>query len=486
MTRSHTEICTAIARQLAESIGEDRFEMWFSGKSVFEFGDNLVIVRASDDLSLSFIRQQFDSSIRAAIGSVTGSTTKIQFALTGNPETIPNQGCLFSDNELVDAGLETRQPAAKRNGPRRTSGAKTAAQTAALPFDSKESRQRSRPLTLDSFQFGDDNLLLKTAISQVLAFPGKFNPLVLHGQVGSGKTHLAQGIVAAARTGGNYRRSMCLSAEQFTTGFIEGLHGRGLPVFRNKYRQLDLLVLDDIQFLAGKKATIVEFQNTIEAMLRSGKQIVITVDRPIYELDFLGESLATRLASGMTCPIAWPDTESRIVIAENHARHLGIELSPDTIRHVCQRMGRDVRMLFGAINRIHAATSAMGKTIDPAAASQLLSDLFHSQTPVISIERIEQVVCDVCGVSSEEIKGQKRIKRVSTARMLAIWLTRQHTTAGLAEIGEYFGGRNHSTIVAARKKIDTLNSADAEIDIKSQRVKLSAALERLETRLRVG
>lgn len=486
MTRSHTEICTAIARQLAESIGEDRFEMWFGDKSVFEFGDNLVVVRASDDLSLSFIRQQFDSSIRAAVGSVTGSTTKIQFALAGKSKAVPNQGCLFSDNELVDAGVESRQPVAKRYGPRRMPGTKSGTQTAALPFDSKESRQHSRSLTLESFQFGDDNLLLKTAISQVLAFPGKFNPLVLYGQVGSGKTHLAQGIVAAARTSCNYRRSMCLSAEQFTTGFIEGLHGRGLPVFRNKYRQLDLLVLDDIQFLAGKKATIVEFQNTIEAMLRSGKQIVITVDRPVYELDFLGESLTTRLASGMTCPISWPDIESRIVIAENHARHLGIQLSPDTIRHVCQRMGRDVRMLFGAINRIHAATSAMGNTIDPAAASQLLSDLFHSQTPVISMDRIEQVVCDICGVSSEEIKGQKRIKRVSTARMLAIWLTRRHTTAGLAEIGEYFGGRNHSTIVAARKKIDTLKSADAEIDIKSQRVKLSAALERLETRLRVG
>ncbi len=486
MTRSHTEICSAIARQLAESIGEDRFEMWFGGKGVFEICDNSVVICVSDDLSLSFVRQHFDATIRATVSSVSGTATSIRFALAGKPELLPNQGCLFSDSQLVDAGRESREPAAKQSGLRRASVAWGGAQTASIPFDKPESRQRSRPLTLDWFEFGDDNLLLKTAISQVLAFPGKFNPLVLYGQVGSGKTHLAQAIVAAARLGGNYRRSLCLSAEQFTTGFIEGLHGKGLPLFRNKYRQLDLLVLDDIQFLAGKKATIVEFQNTIEAMLRSGKQIVITVDRPIFELDFLGESLATRLASGMTCPISWPDIKSRIVIAENHARHLGIELSPDTIRHVCQRMGRDVRMLFGAINRIHAATSAMGKTIHPADASQLLSDLFHSQTPVISMERIEQVVCDLCGVSPEEIKGQKRIKRVSTARMLAIWLARQHTSAALAEIGDYFGGRNHSTIVAARKKIDSLNNADAEIDIKSQRVKLSATLERLESRLRVG
>jgi chromosomal replication initiator protein len=304
--------------------------------------------------------------------------------------------------------------------------------------------------------------------------------------VGCGKTHLAQAIVAAARKGGNYRRCLCLSAEQFTTGFIEGLHGKGLPLFRNKYRQLDLLALDGVQFLSGKKATIVEFQNTMEAMLRAGKQIVITVDRPLFELDFLGESLTTRLASGMTCPIAWPDLESRIRIVENHARSLGVSLKNDTIRHVCERMGRDVRMLFGAINRVHAATTALRKSIDPPTASQLLSDLFQSQTPLISMERIEHVVCDVCGVSPAEIRGQKRIRRVSTARMLAIWLTRQHTTAGLAEIGEYFGGRNHSTVVAARKKIDAMQVANAEIDIKSQRVKLSEALERLESQLRAG
>jgi chromosomal replication initiator protein len=143
-------------------------------------------------------------------------------------------------------------------------------------------------------------------------------------------------------------------------------------------------------------------------------------------------------------------------------------------------------MLIGALNRVHAATLAMERTLDAAAARELLADMFQSQSPIISLERIEQIVCDVCGVQPDELKSQKRIKRVSTARMLAIWLSRRHTSAGLAEIGNYYGGRNHSTIVAARKKIDFMNQSDDVIDIKSQRIKVSAALERLESRLRVG
>ncbi len=492
MTRSFTEINATIARHVAESIGEDRFEMWFAGDDVFRIAEGQLVVQAADDLSLSFIRQQFGPAIQQALSAIAGPACSIRYTLSGHHAGAVKQACLFTDEEFATAGREAEpRPAGKPNRRSRTvRPARGATATAPAETESKTKTETEtktpRQPTLAQFQFGADNKLLETAVEQMLACPGKFNPLVVHGPVGCGKTHLLQAITAEARRRPGYRRCACLTSEQFTSGFIEGLQGKGLPLFRNKYRQLDLLAIDDVQFLAGKKATLVEFQNTVESLMRTGKQIVISSDRPIFELEFLGESLMTRLSSGMNCPIAWPDHGARLAIAENHARQTGVTLRAETIQVICQHLGRDVRMLLGAINRIHAASLACGESLDTEAACELLADMFQSQSPIISLERIERAVCDVCGVQPEELRSPKRIKRISTARMLAIWLSRRHTSAGLAEIGAYYGGRNHSTVVAARKKIEAMHQSEEVIDIKSQRIKVSVALERLENRLRTG
>lgn len=502
MTRSFTEINAAIARQLVESIGIDRFEMWFGTSDAIRADADGVAISADDELSLSFLRQQFDSTVRSAVVLAFGQDRPIRYLVNAPAEAAVRQGCLFSDDELESAITSPAASsgdarAADSAGEKRTARNKTprrrnatsGAATGKTLFDTRQpdTLPASRPdQLLQSFRFGSSNDLLRAAIDEVLARPGKFSPLVLIGPSGSGKSHLANGLVAESRRRGICRRSLAMTAEQFTTGFLEGLHGKGLPLFRNKYRQLDLLVIDDIQFLAGKKATIIEFQNTLETLMRGGKQLVVTANRPLAELEFLGDSLVTRLSGGMVCPIAWPDIEARQEIARSHAVRIGANISPETTDMICHRVGRDVRMLFGAINRLHAATAAMGKSVEPESATRLLSDLLHSQAPVLSIEKIERVVCEVCGVSPDEMKGEKRVKRISTARMLAIWLARQHTTAGLSEIGAYFGGRNHSTVIAARNKIDLLQKNDAEIDVSCRRMKVSAALQRIQAELRVG
>lgn len=495
MTRSLTEINAAIARQLVESIGVDRFEMWFGTAGAIRADAGSVIISAEDELSLSFLRQRFDTVIRSAVVHAIGEDRPVQYVVKAPAGTPLRQGTLFSDGEFEPA--LNRPPATSSKSPRgerqtsRLNGSRRRSHDATdrTLFDQGREEIKSTARSghsLHTFRFGSANDLLKAAIDEVLANPGKFNPLVLTGPAGCGKTHLANGLLAEARQRGICRRSLAMTAEQFTTGFLEGLHGKGLPLFRNKYRQLDLLVIDDIQFLAGKKATIIEFQNTLETLLRGGKQLVVTADRPLPDLEFLGDSLVTRLSGGMVCPIAWPDLEARREIARSHALRVGATISPETVDAICHRVGRDVRMLFGAINRLHAAASASGKSLEPENAARLLSDLFQSQAPVVSIERIERVVCDVCGVSAEEMKGEKRVKRISTARMLAIWLARQHTTAGLSEIGAYFGGRNHSTVIAARNKIEALQKNDAEIDVMSRRMKVSTALQKIQSELRVG
>lgn len=483
MTRSVTEINSAIAGQLAESIGQDRFEMWFGSPQTIRVEDGKLVILADDELGLAFLRQHFEPAIREAINAVAGNQLQIRYRLSERATASIRQTTLFSEQEMVEAGQTSpadHTPATSRSGlPARRKPPRPDAPQPASPTSRTDQ-------SLERFRFGPENLLLETTVRQVLDYPGKFNPLVLHGPVGCGKSHLLRGIVTRARNLPVRCRAVCLTAEQFTTGFIDGLQGKGLPLFRSKYRQLDLLAIDDIQFLNGKRATIVEFGNTVEALLRSGKQIVVTASRPLFEMEFLGESLITRLASGMSCPVAWPDLAARRQIARQYATDRNMDIDPDVLESVCQHLGRDVRMLTGALNRVHAAALATRSRLDHGLASELLGDLIDSQTPVVSLQRIEDVVCDVCGVRSEELKSSKRIKRVSTARMLAIWLSRRHTTAGLAEIGEYYGGRNHSTIVAARKKIDALHESDADVDIQTRRIPIRVALERLETRLRVG
>jgi chromosomal replication initiator protein len=499
--------------------------MWFGGRGALQMAEGSLVVRASDELALAFVRKNFDELIRQSVVAVAGLSCPVSYEVADEPRT--HQGELFAAGQLEanvphperlsrSEGEGTLAPApsprlapsahgvepattnatasharaarARKTPPRTVRTRRTAPHSD--PSETPLFAQRAAPAIAKSapcsFHFGADNIMLETAVRQVIAHPGKFNPLVLVGPTGCGKTHLLQTVISAARDTGTRRRCLFQTAEQFTCGFIEALQGKGLPVFRGKYRQLDLLALDDLQFFAGKRATLVEFQNTVETLLRGRRQIVVTADRPLHEMEFLGESLRTRLSCGMTCPVGWPDQAAREAIAADHVREQEFEPVPETLRMVCRHMGRDVRMLKGAINRLQAATLALGRAIDPDTATELLGDLFQSQAPAFSLERIERAVCEVCGVTPDDLRGQKRLQRISHARCLAMWLSRRHTNAGLAEIGEYYGGRNHSTVVAARKRLDELARSDSEISVSSQKMRVSAALARLEDRLAAG
>ncbi len=491
MTRSFTEIKSAIAWQLKESIGEYRFDLWFGNEDAFTVADGQVTVAALDELSLSFVQNQFGPFIDDAVRAVLGAGTRVQFAGCRAASEPARQNTLFSDEELHAAGGDRQpapnRPARNRRKPRRSEDHQHAA---SLFSDQRESRPDPAGIatdySLESFEFGTNNRLLETALGETLAEPGKFNPLYLHGPTGCGKSHLLQAMITRARRENRYHRCVNVTAEQFTSGFIDALQSRSLTSFRGRYRNLDLLLVDDVQFLVGKEATVTEFQNTLETLLKAGRQVVITADRPVFQLNFSHEPLLTRLASGLACPVSWPDVAARQKIVQRLARRQQLDLATDVERLLSQRIGRDVRLLSGAVNRLKAASVALDITPDADAAGQLLADLFHAQQPVLSLTRIEQVVCDQCGVDASELKSGKRIKRISMARMLAMWLSRKHTSAGLAEIGKHYGGRAHSTVVAAEKKIESLRRSDETVELRTQRTTVEAAIRQLEHRLQTG
>jgi chromosomal replication initiator protein len=277
-----------------------------------------------------------------------------------------------------------------------------------------------------------------------------------------------------------------LSAEQFTTFFVGAARGGGMPSFRRKYRAIDLLLIDDLQFLVGKKGTLVELLHTMDTALRDGRQLVFAADRPPAELSGLGTELSTRLAGGMVCSLEPPDQPTRFGLVQQFGRRLGIELSDDVAEFVAAEVTAGAREICGAVKRLYAASRMLQCSIDRAFAQEHLSDLVRHAGRPVRLADIERAVCQVFQLSTESLQSQRRTKHVSTPRTLAMWLARKYTRAGLAEIGEYFGRRSHSTVISAQKRVSQWIEGQSEIELTDSRCKVDEALRRVEAQIRTA
>ena len=254
---------------------------------------------------------------------------------------------------------------------------------------------------------------------------------MFYGPTSVGKTHLLEGIWTAARQSHQRLTAVYLSAEQFTSHFLEALRGSGLPSFRRKYRGVGLLMIDDLQFFVGKRATQVELLHTIDTFLREGRQLVFAADRSPAELAELGPELTTRLSSGLVCRIEPPDYATRLgIVAPNGAAdeaHVPAEVQD----FVASQLTSHARELSGALCRLQATGQAMGRPISLAMAEEALADLIRHSGRVVRLADIEKAVCEVFGLEPASLQSDAKAKRVSHPRMLAMWLARKHTRAAL-------------------------------------------------------
>ncbi|HEY2882541.1 MAG TPA: DnaA/Hda family protein, partial [Pirellulales bacterium] len=241
-----------------------------------------------------------------------------------------------------------------------------------------------------------------------------------------------------------------------------------------------------LQFLARKKATLSELLHTIDALLRDGRQLVFSADRPPSELADLGPELTTRLAGGMVCRIEAPELQTRIGLVRQFAQRMALELPGDVVELVAGKISAGARELLGAVNRLHAAARMLNRGIDLALAEETLAELSHSHGRAVRLADIEHAVCEVFGLDKHSLQTDRRAKRVSTPRMLAMWLARKYTRAGLSEIGHYFGRRSHSTVISAHKRVENMVAERSEIETAHARLKITEAVERVEAQLRTG
>ena len=333
---------------------------------------------------------------------------------------------------------------------------------------------------------GDANRLAIASAEMVVRQPGQLTPLMFYGPTSVGKTHLLEGIWTAARKSHGRLTTIYLSAEQFTSQFLEALRGSGLPSFRRKYRGVGVLMLDDLQFFVGKRATQVELLHTIDTFLREGRQLVFAADRSPAELPELGPELTTRLTSGLVCRIEPPDYATRLGILGQMARRMKLHVPADVQQFVASRLTSHARELSGALCRLQATSESLGRPISLAMAEEALADLIRHSGRAVRLPDIEKAVCEVFGLEPASLQSDVKGKRVSHPRMLAMWLARKHTRAALSEIGHFFGRRSHSTVVSAQKRVDGWMASGRPLDLAERHWPVDDAIRQVERRLAAG
>jgi len=338
--------------------------------------------------------------------------------------------------------------------------------------------------TFADFVVGHSNRVAEASACMVTENPGCLTPLFLHGETGVGKTHLLESIWSGTLCQRPTARGLFLTAEQFTSLFLEALHHSGLPSFRRKYRNLEILMVDDIQFFGGKKATLGELLHTIEAMHRHGRQVVLTADRAPTELEGFPAELISRFSGGMVCKMLAPDLQMRKEIVRRHVLQREWALAENVQELVAGRMSESPRELFGAINRLQATELATNKPITLAAAEEALADLFLYRDRTVRLVDIEKAVCETFGLEPKSLRSSRKIKSIVQPRMLAMWLARKYTRRGLAEIGEYFGNRSHATVISAQKRVSGWMAGGDSVQLADYTCPVEDAIRRVESRMR--
>jgi chromosomal replication initiator protein len=493
--REHDASTHGVRDALRERLGANRFAVWFGDGVTISLVPAAagepprVVVRVGSGFTHEWLKRTFHTELCAAAREVCGAAVRVEWEATVDAPTAPQ----------ADPPVET--PAAKppqagrarrqRSRQQPAAGAAVAAARSGSDIGppAAAGTQRAparRPLSIEEFVVGPSNRMALGAVEIVAARPGEMSPLVIHGPSGVGKTHLLEGVCVRARDLNPALAVVMLSAEQFTTSFVQSLHGSGLPGFRRTCRAADLLVIDDIQFLVGKRATLVEFQQTVDALHRLGKQMVFACDRELDALDGLGSDLLTRLRGGMVARILPPDYDVRRDIVAAIAAKRGLSVPDEVVHYVATHITRHARELYGAVNRLEATSLMLGVSITAGMAEEALADLVRSSARSVRLADIEKAICKAFGIEAGSLQSARRAKTVSHPRMLAMFLARKHTHAALTDIGKYFGRRSHSTVIAAQKTVGDWVAKRASIVLAESQWDVEEAIRRVEDLLRAG
>jgi chromosomal replication initiator protein len=427
-------------RRIRTGMLEKDFHTWIEPLRAGEWSDGELCLEAPSVFHRDWLRRRFLDVIERAVAEASGGPATVTLLV----------------NRELDVPATRRPPVALRRGP---AGAE----------------QPTGRYTFENFVVGASNQVAFSAAQAVVAQPGaRFNPLFLHGGVGLGKTHLLNAVAygLAVKDG---RTVACLSAENFVNEMILALRTDKMERFRQRFRRIETLVVDDIQFLAGKRRSQEEFFHTFNALHDGRKQIVLASDRPPQEIPGLEETLRNRFSSGLLAHVEPPDPALRLALVRQKASAVGLVLETEVASYLGEGWCTNVRELEGALKRLELTATLTGCTVDLAFVRGVLGRAAGAAGPP-TVRRIIEEVCDHFHLTRDEIASPRRTARLAVPRQLAMYLCRHHTDTPLNRIGEELGGRDHSTVVHALGAIEKRLQKDAAFrrDVTKLRARLRA------------
>ncbi|MEM1058213.1 MAG: chromosomal replication initiator protein DnaA [Verrucomicrobiota bacterium] len=437
----------SICNELQQAVSPDAVERWFKPLRLLEQTEDSLLLRADNTIYQYWIEENFMPQLKRAATSVLGVPVKIKFA----PHEVTNNG----DNPA---------PAASESAPRATPSARPKEEKLKFSSSDRQGGLNQRN-SFESFVVGTNNEFAQAAARAVAKAPARtYNPLFLHGAVGLGKTHLMQAVGLEICKNKPKHKVLYVTSEQFTNEFISAIQHGELTKFRKHYRQVDVLLIDDVQFLAGKDRSQEEFFHTFNSLFDGAKQIVLTCDSPPNEIGNIEKRLISRFEWGLTAELQPPDMETRVAILRHKMGAMSKELSDDVIRFIANHVKSNVRRLEGALTRVAAFASLHGKAITVPQVEVLLKDLLqHENHQVVSIDTIQRKVAETYDIRLADMTSKRRPAHIALPRMVAMHLSRRLTDASLSEIGEAFGGRDHGTVLHAYRTIEKKMKADEKL-----------------------
>ncbi|TKC16659.1 chromosomal replication initiator protein DnaA [Robertmurraya kyonggiensis] len=420
---------------IEKMISKPSFDTWLKATTAHSLKKDTLTVTAPNEFARDWLEERYSELISSILYELTGEELNVKFIIPQNKNEeeidLPNPPQTFKKDE----------------------------EPSELPLTMLNPKN-----TFDTFVIGSGNRFAHAASLAVAEAPAKaYNPLFIYGGVGLGKTHLMHAIGHYVLEHNPAAKVVYLSSEKFTNEFINSIRDNKAAEFRNKYRKVDVLLIDDIQFLAGKESTQEEFFHTFNTLHEENKQIVISSDRPPKEIPTLEDRLRSRFEWGLITDITPPDLETRIAILRKKAKAEGLDIPNEVMLYIANQIDSNIRELEGALIRVVAYSSLINKDINADLAAEALKDIIPSSKPkIITILDIQQTVGEYFSVKLEDFKAKKRTKSVAFPRQIAMYLARELTDFSLPKIGEEFGGRDHTTVIHAHEKISNLLQTDLQ------------------------
>lgn len=466
MNETGTGTVCQLRDRVSQLIGTTKFRTWFGDGGNFEIQGDQVLVNVNTRFVGDWIATNYLNKIAEASSEVLGGTPRVQIRLRDAAK--PGQ-------KIEPDGRPPRVPAATQA----PAHLKTAERKPAARGD------------LSTFVVGACNIVAYEAARRaVKELSDPYRPLVIHGGVGLGKTHLLQGVYNAVQREHPLLNCGYVMAESFVNEYVNSLKNRREEAFRNRFRTMDVLLLDDIHFLEGKRGTQAEFLHTFNAIDAAGKAIIISSDRHPRLLSALGEPLSNRLMAGTVIEVHPPDFKTRCEILRRRALHFRREVPQEVIEYVAGHITGNVRTLEGALNRLVAGAATTNGPIDMAMAKRAIAELCGHDLRVPTLEKIEEAVGARFGVTRASLHSGARDRIVSGARSVAMYLVRQHLQLSLPHIGRAMGNKNHTTVLIAKRRVEEQLQRDGLVSVRSAGgfidISIRQLIRELETELGLG